>query len=122
MAEKKRLKEKDIEAMSETERKNYYKELIDSLRLEEKKINRTLAEKAKQQEIENRKRINHAKFIIAGELLNSNYAVDFLKDLASKTRYTKRHTEDLNLLMTSLGYADAIVFTEASENDNKKSD
>ena len=120
MAEIKRLKQKEIEAMSDAERKNYYKTLIDDLKLEQKKINRTLAEKAKQQETENRKRINHAKYLVAGELLSSDYAVTFLKDLASKTRFTKRHTEDLNLLMESLGYGNVIVFTPAPEEKKEK--
>lgn len=78
-----------------------------------------LKEKAKVKEAEDRKKINHAKYIVAGEFLNSNYAVDFLKELAAKTRFTKRHTEDLNLLMQSLGYGNAIVFIPAPESKIK---
>lgn len=120
MAEIKRLKPKEVEALSEIERKNYYKALIDSLKLEEKQINREIAERAKKQEVENRKRINHAKYLVAGELLASGYAVTFLKELAAKSRFTKRHTDDLNLLMESLGYSEMIRFIPMKEEEKGK--
>lgn len=123
MAEVKKLNRAELEKMSEIERKNYYKRYIDSLRLEEKQIKRELVVKAKQKEIENRKKINHAMFLIAGELFNSKFAVDFLKDLSSRTRFTSRHTEDLNLLMESKGLSKVIQFipcTETKKNNDKE--
>lgn len=115
MAEIKKLNRDELEKMSETERKNYYKKYIDSLLLEEKQIKRELVVKAKAKEIADRKKINHAMFLVAGELFNSEYAVPFLKDLASKTRFTSRHTEDLNLLMESKGLANVVKFIPCSE-------
>ena len=115
MAEIKKLNRDELEKMSETERKNYYKKYIDSLLLEEKQIKRELVVKAKAKEIADRKKINHAMFLVAGELFNSEYAVPFLMDLASKTRFTVRHTEDLNLLMESKGLANVVKFIPCSE-------
>ena len=59
-----------------------------------KKLDRDeLVVKAKEKEIANRKKINHAMFLVTGELFtNLDVAVPFLKDLASKTRFTARHT------------------------------
>lgn len=114
MAEVKRLNSTEIEKLSETERKAYYKSLVDALRLEEKKIKRELVV-IKQKEIFDRKRINHAMFLVAGELFNSKFAVDFLKDLSSRTRFTARHTEDLNLLMESKGLDKVIKFIPCEE-------
>ena len=120
MAEIKRLSREAIEKLSEADRKKYYKSLIDSLRLEEKKIKRDLVVKAKQKEIADRKKINHAMFLVAGELFNSEYAVPFLKNLASKTRFTTRHTEDLNLLMESKGLDKVIKFIPCEEPKKNK--
>lgn len=57
MAEIKKLNRDELEKMSETERKNYYKKYIDSLLLEEKQIKRELVVKAKAKEIADRKKI-----------------------------------------------------------------
>ena len=120
MAEFKKLDRDELEKMSETERKNYYKKYIDSLLLEEKQIQRELVVKAKEKEIANRKKINHAMFLVAGELFNSEHAVPFLKDLASTTRFTARHTEDLNLLMEAKGLANIIKFVPCLETKKDK--
>lgn len=120
MAEIKKLNRDELEKMSETERKNYYKKYIDSLLLEEKQIKRELVVKAKEKEIANRKKINHAMFLVAGELFNSEHAVPFLKDLASTTRFTARHTEDLNLLMEAKGLANIIKFIPCLETKKDK--
>lgn len=104
------LKQNEIDALSETERKAYFLAMKDSLELEQKRLQRQAKIKAKQDEVADRKRLNHAKFLIAGELLASDQAVPFLKDLAGRTRFTKRHTDDLNLLMESLGFASVIKF------------
>lgn len=120
MAEIKKLNRDELEKMSETERKNYYKKYIDSLLLEEKQIKRELVVKAKAKEIADRKKINHAMFLVAGELFNSEHAVPFLKDLASTTRFTARHTEDLNLLMEAKGLANIIKFIPCLETKKDK--
>lgn len=121
MAEIKKLNRDELEKMSETERKNYYKKYIDSLLLEEKQIKRELVVKAKAKEIADRKKINHAMFLVAGELFtNLDVAVPFLKDLASKTRFTARHTEDLNLLMEAKGLANVVKFIPCLETKKDK--
>lgn len=120
MAKFKNLDRDEIEKMSETDRKNYYKKYIDSLLLEEKQIQRELVVKAKAKEIADRKKINHAMYLVAGELFNSEFAVPFLKSLSSKTRFTSRHTEDLNLLMESKGLGKVIKFIPCEETKKNK--
>ena len=109
------LKPKEIAALSDEERKNYYKAQIDFLKKQEKGINREIAEKKRLMEANNRKRINHAKYLIAGELINSKYVISFLKDLSASTRFKKKDAEDLNLLMESLGYSSSIKFLQIPE-------
>lgn len=120
MAKFKNLDRDEIEKMSETDRKNYYKKYIDSLLLEEKQIQRELVVKAKAKEIADRKKINHAMYLVAGELFNSEFAVPFLKSLSSKTRFMSRHTEDLNLLMESKGLGNVIKFIPCEETKKNK--
>ena len=76
------------------------------------------AEYEKVQAEKNRKKVNHAMYLVAGELFNSEYALPFLKDLAAKTRFTSRHTEDLNLLMEAKGYGQVVKFIACQ--DTKK--
>ncbi len=120
MPEFKKLNRADLEKMTDVERKDYYKKYIDTLRLEEKQIKREIVVKAKQKEIENRKKVNHAMYLVAGELFNSEFTVPFLKSLSSKTRFTSRHTEDLNLLMESKGLGKVIKFIPCEETKKNK--
>ncbi len=106
---------KEIKALSSEEIKKYYRQYQDFLNGQLKINLRDKAEIEKAEKNKNKSRLNHAMFLIAGEFLRSESAVPFLKELASKTRFTARHTEDLNLLMESKGLDKIIKFTPCLE-------
>lgn len=116
---------KEIKKLSPEEIKKYYKEREDFLKSQLKINLRDKAEIEKAEKNKNKTKINHAMFLVAGELFKSEYAVKFLTELASNTRFTARHTDDLNLLMKSKGLDKIVKFTPCLEPkkamDNSKS-
>lgn len=115
MSKFKILSQKELDMLSGEKRKKYLKEYEDYLKARIAIELREKAEFEKIQKAKNKKRINHGMFLVAGELFNSKFAVDFLKDLSSRTRFTARHTEDLNLLMESKGLGKVIKFIPCEE-------
>lgn len=110
------LSQKELDMLSDEKRKKYLKEYEDYLKARIAIELREKAEFEKIQKAKNKKRINHGMFLVAGSLFNNpEFAVPFLKDLSSKTRFTSRHTEDLNLLMEAKGLANVIKFTPCQE-------
>ena len=122
MEEFKILSQKEIKTLSQEETKIYYKKYQDYLKAALAKDLRDKAEHEKVQKEKDRKKINHAMYLVAGELFNSEYAMPFLKDLSMKTRFTARHTEDLNLLMKEKGYGEIIKFIPSHETVKKAKD
>lgn len=114
------LTQKELKALSQEETKAYYKKYEDYLKTKMAIELREEAEYEKVQAEKNRKKVNHAMYLVAGELFNSEYALPFLKDLAAKTRFTSRHTEDLNLLMEAKGYGQVVKFIACQDTKKKK--
>lgn len=111
---------KEIKALSPEEIKKYYRQYQDFLNGQLKINLRDKAEIEKAEKNKNKTRLNHAMFLIAGEFLKSENAVPFLKELALKTRFTARHTDDLNLLMEAKGFDKIIKFTPCLEIKKEK--
>ena len=111
---------KEIKKLSPEEIKKYYKEREDFLKSQLKINLRDKAEIEKAEKNKNKTKINHAMFLVAGELFKSEYAVKFLSELASKTRFTARHTDDLNLLMKAKGLDKIIKFSPCLETKKEK--
>ena len=95
-----KLTKKQILALSEDERKKYYASLLEDLRKEKKE----LEQKANEEKEKNRSKVNHAKYIIAGEFLASPGAKAFLENLAKTQKFPARSALGLNLLMAELGF------------------
>lgn len=114
------LTQKELKALSQEETKAYYKKYEDYLKTKMAIELREKAEYEKVQAEKNRKKVNHAMYLVAGELFNSEYVLPFLKDLAAKTRFTSRHTEDLNLLMEAKGYGQVVKFIACQDTKKKK--
>ena len=98
-----KLTKKQILALSEEERKRYYADLLGDLRAEEKAIKKELDKKKQAEKAKNRSKVNHAKYVIAGEFLESPEAKDFLTKLSKSKKYSDRTANGLNLLMRELG-------------------
>lgn len=99
-----KLTKKQILALSEDERKKYYASLLDELRKEEKNVKKELERKANAEKAKNRSKVNHAKYIIAGEFLASPGAKPFLENLAKTQNFPARAALGLNLLMDELSF------------------
>ena len=99
-----KLTKKQILALSEDDRKKYYASLLDDLRKEEKEVKRELERKANAEKAKNRSKVDHAKYVIAGEFLASPEAKAFLENLAITKKYKERTALGLNLLMAELGF------------------
>lgn len=99
-----KLTKKQILALSEEERKRYYADLLGDLRAEEKAIKKELDQKKQAEKAKNRSKVNHAKYIIAGEFLDSPGAKTFLENLAKTKKFPARSALGLNLLMAELGF------------------
>lgn len=97
-----KLTKKQILALSDDERKKYYASLLDDLRKEEKEVKKELERKANTEKAKNRSKVNHAKYIIAGEFLASPGAKAFLENLAKTQKFPARSALGLNLLMAEL--------------------
>lgn len=99
-----KLTKKQILALSDDDRKKYYASLLDELRKEEKEVKRELEIKKQGEKAKNRSKVNHAKYIIAGEFLASPGAKAFLENLAKTQKFSARSALGLNLLMAELGF------------------
>ena len=107
-----KLTKKQILALSEDERKKYYASLLEDLRKEEKEVKKELEQKANEEKEKNRSKVNHAKYIIAGEFLASPGAKAFLENLAKTQKFPARAALGLNLLMAELGFTIKFVAIE----------
>lgn len=116
------LSQKDRDSLTKDETKEYYKQLRAFLKEEENKELCVKAEREKAQNEKDKKKKNHARFIIIGSFLKSELAVDYVKSLALSTLYEKRDAEALNLLMEELGWAGAIQFRAMVQPKNQDSD
>lgn len=99
-----KLSKTKILALSEDERKKYFDSLLAELRSEEKAIQADINQKANAEKAKNRSKVNHAKYIIAGELLDSPEGKAFLEKLSKTKKYQARSALGLNLLMAELGF------------------
>ena len=99
-----KLTKKQILALSEDERKKYYASLLNDQRKEEKEVKRELEQKKQAEKAKNRSKVNHAKYIVAGEFLDSPGAKAFLEHLAKTKKFPARSALGLNLLMAELGF------------------
>jgi|GEM_PF-1733109 hypothetical protein len=99
-----KLTKKQILALSDDERKKYYADQLEELRKEEKLIKAELSRKQLAEKAKNRSKVNHGKYIIAGEFLASPGAKAFLENLAKTQKFPARSALGLNLLMAELGF------------------
>lgn len=116
------LSQKERDALTKDETKEYYKKLRAFLKETETKELSAKAEREKVQSEKDKKKKNHARFIIIGSFLKSDLAVDYVKSLAAGTLYEKRDAEALNLLMEELGWAGAIQFRAMLEPKKQESE
>lgn len=107
-----KLTKKQILALSEDDRKKYYASLLDDLRKEEREVKKELERKQTAEKAKNRSKVNHAKYIIAGEFLASPGAKTFLENLAKTQKFPARAALGLNLLMAELGFNVKFVASE----------
>ena len=99
-----KLSKTKILSLSEDERKKYFDSQLEELRKEEKIIKQEINLRQNAEKTKNRSKVNHAKYIIAGELLDSPEGKAFLEKLSKTKKYQARSALGLNLLMAELGF------------------
>lgn len=99
-----KLTKKQLIALSEDDRKKYYASQLEELRKEEKAVKLELERKKNAEKTRNRSKVDHAKYIIAGEFLTSPEAKKFLETLAKTKKFPARSALGLNILMSDYGF------------------
>ncbi len=114
---KKNFKEKkqsEILAMTEEEQKKYFKDLklFSALKIDD--LKKSLDKKQEPK----RKKINHATFLMFGELLKYPEVRNIIKLLPTQSNFTDEEKKDLNLLLAERGFSVRFKISEKSENEN----
>lgn len=97
-------KVKKIANMSAEERKAEIDKLKKELSTLISDVNKEVKEKEKKATAANRKKINHAKYLVAGEFLKTDkpHAIEIIKRMIEDANTTDRNREDLKLLVATL--------------------
>lgn len=114
----KKLSKAKILELTEKKRDEYFKALTAELKDEEKSIKKALSRKENAEKKRNRAKVNHAKYVICGELLKSDMAERFLTKLAREKTFVPRTALGLNILMKELNFN--IVFKVEKKETIKK--
>ncbi len=94
--------EKAILAMSKEEQISYWQEFQAYYKEQKKKIQKKQNEKAAAEKQKNRKKTNHARFVLFGEMIKHQGIKDFIKKMAEQNSFSDKDKADINLLMKDL--------------------
>ncbi len=97
-------KAKKIANMSEEERKAELEKLKQDYLALVSDIKKQVREKEQKATAANRKKINHAKYLVAGEFLKTDkhHAIEIINRMIEDANTTDRNREDLKLLLATL--------------------
>lgn len=94
--------EKALLAMSKEEQIKYWEEFQTYYKEQKKKIQKKQNERAAAEKQKNRKKTNHARFVLFGELIKHQEIKDFIKKLSEQNSFSEKDKADINLLMKDL--------------------
>ncbi len=97
-----RIRKTEIIKMNDDDYEKQIKAEIEELKERHKELNKIRKEKKSAFEKTNRTKINHAKFLVAGEFLKTEEAISFLEKMIENEKTTERNKEDLKLLLGTL--------------------
>ena len=94
--------EKALLAMSQEEQIKYWEEFQNYYKEQKKKIQKKQNERAAAEKQKNRKKTNHARFVLFGELIKHQEIKDFISRISAQNSFSEKDKADLNLLMNDL--------------------
>lgn len=96
--------EKALLAMSKEEQIAYWQEFQAYYKEQKKKIQKKQNERAAAEKQKNRKKTNHARFVLFGELIKHDEIKTFIKKLSEQNSFSEKDKADINLLMNDLNW------------------
>lgn len=96
--------EKALLAMSKEEQIAYWQEFQNYYKEQKKKIQKKQNERAAAEKQKNRKKTNHARFVLFGELIKHDGIKTFIKKLSEQNSFSEKDKADINLLMNDLNW------------------
>lgn len=93
--------EKALLAMSKEEQIAYWQEFQAYYKEQKKKIQKKISEKEKEENAKNKKKINHATFLLFGEMIKHDGIKKFIATIAENgnNSFTEKEKNDINLLL-----------------------
>ena len=96
--------EKALLSMSKEEQITYWQEFQNYYKEQKKKIQKKQNERAAAEKQKNRKKTNHARFVLFGELIKHDEIKTFIKKLSEQNSFSEKDKADINLLMNDLNW------------------
>jgi hypothetical protein len=96
--------EKALLAMSKEEQIAYWQEFQAYYKEQKKKIQKKQNERAAAEKQKNRKKTNHARFVLFGELIKHDEIKTFIKKMSEQNSFSEKDKADINLLMNDLNW------------------
>lgn len=96
--------EKALLAMSKEEQIKYWEEFQTYYKEQKKKIQKKQNKRAAAEKQKNRKKTNHARFVLFGEMIKHQEIKDFIKKLSEQNSFSDKDKADINLLMNDLNW------------------
>lgn len=90
--------------MSKEEQIAYWQEFQNYYKEQKKKIQKKQNERAAAEKQKNRKKTNHARFVLFGELIKHDEIKTFIKKLSEQNSFSEKDKADINLLMNDLNW------------------
>lgn len=94
---------KNLKEMSDEQLKEYFEKRKQALEAEKEKLLKDRQLRAAKLAKARRPKIDHAKYILAGEFLKSPEGKNFVVKLSNAKNFSLRDTNDLNLLCAEYG-------------------
>jgi len=96
--------EKALLALSKEEQIAYWQEFQDYYKEQKKKFQKKQNERAAAEKQKNRKKTNHARFVLFGEMIKHQGIKDFIKKMSEQNSFSEKDKHDINLLMNDLNW------------------
>lgn len=87
--------------MTQEEQIKYWEEFQTYYKEQKKKIQKKISEKEKEENAKNKKKINHATFLLFGEMIKHDGIKKFIATIAENgnNSFTEKEKNDINLLL-----------------------
>ena len=90
--------------MSKEEQISYWQEFQDYYKEQKKKIQKKQNERAAAERQKNRRKTNHARFVLFGEMIKHQEIKNFIKKMSEQNSFSDKDKSDINLLMKDLNW------------------